>query len=142
MNKILLVMLLVVASCSQSYDRYNVRKEPYQQTKFLAADAGVASAVLIFLGLEIAHADRDQVRTKWERFMQDPNTRFATEFQARIVLDLKKGVIKAQCTQRREIGVWFFKKCTHPIVLRRIDQVVSELQRRLPVFAKRAGGVL
>jgi len=123
----------------RDYDRYNVEVVPYQQSTYLDSDAGVAAEVLVSLGFEVDFITRNKVTTKWERYYFEASTRYVTELQVRVVVNVRRGKIKGQCTQRRieRGGIWYFKKCDNPIILRRINQVVEQLQRRLPATASR-----
>lgn len=129
-----LILSLLVA-CG-GYNQFDVATAPYAQSPMLSRDASVATNVLITLGYDIAHASRKSVETEWETFWLSRGTTYEKEILTRIKVDLEAGMIHAQCMSRYVQGSWYYKGCTNPIVLKRLQFAAAELQSRLPVLAK------
>lgn len=120
-----------------NYNRYNVVESTFEPSD-PAIDAAVATGSLVFLGLEVESANREQVVTKWETFYTDNGMSYQAEHTVRIVVGLKKGVVKGQCLTRKMLkygreAPWVFKQCTNKHVLLRINTAVTNTQKLIGI---------
>jgi len=119
------LMLIFVVSCRIPTGSTVAKVEMHGK-----CDKFVAIKFMEEMGYTLAEVTDIKITTNWRTFYSGRATEFELEHHARIVVNLKKLTVQAQCYTTGQTGDY---PCEHPLLLKRIRKNVQHVANRLPI---------